>query len=124
MDEGDSKAATLPDGILLGKVTKTRGRATPTVKDEAAFLRWVQDNHPEEIEPTVRAAYRTKVLESAKVHGEAVDPSTAEVIPGVELGQGNPYISFRSAPGYQQVVAERWHEIAGPALLEADGGDQ
>lgn len=121
LDEGDSKAATLPDGITLGKVTKTRGRLTPTVIDETAFLRWVQENHPEEIEPQVRPAFRAKIIETTKSYGVAIDPSTCEVVPGVELRTGDPFISFRPARGYQQIVADRWEEIAGPSLLR--GGE-
>lgn len=122
MEEGDAKAATLPDGVRLGKVTKSGGKQTPTVTDEKAFLAWVQKNHPTEIETTVRPAFRDKVLASAKTHGTAVDTTTGEVIPGVELRTGNPYITFRSERGYQEVVAARWQEIAGPALLM--GGEQ
>jgi hypothetical protein len=120
LDEGDAKAASLPDGARLGKFTKTRGRATPTITDERKFLQWVQDRHPDEIEQTIRPAFRTKILDSAKKYGEAVDPTTGEVVPGIELRHGDPYISFRSEPGYQQLVAERWHEIVGPRLLDGD----
>lgn len=121
MDEGDSKSAMLPDGISLGKVSKTRGRSTPAVVNEMEFCRWVKENYPSEIEETVRPAFRTKMLDTAKAYGEAIDPSTGEVIPGVEYRHGDPYISFRSERGFEQVVAARWEEIAGPALLQ--GGD-
>jgi hypothetical protein len=120
LDEGDSKAANLPDGVRLGKFTKTRGRLTPTITDERKFLQWVQDRYPDEIEQTIRPAFRTKILDTAKKHGEAVDLSTGEVVPGIELRHGDPYISFRSEPGYQEVVAERWHEIVGPRLLDGE----
>lgn len=117
LDEGDSKAATLPDGSRLGKVTKVRGRQTAAVVDEREFLTWVQTRYPTEIEPTVRPAFREKLLSSAKTHGLAVDETTGEVIPGIELTTGEPYISFRSERGSQELIAAHWHEIAGPALL-------
>ncbi|MEU5258955.1 hypothetical protein [Amycolatopsis sp. NPDC021455] len=120
MDEGDSKAATLPDGVRLGKFTKTRGRTTPTVTNERALLDWVAEHCPEEIEQRIRPAFLDKIFDSVKRHGAAIDFATAEVIPGIEARYGNPYISFRGEPGYQAVVAERWHEIAGPRLLDGD----
>jgi len=120
LDEGDSKAANLSDGVRLGKFTKTRGRLAPTVTDEATLLKWVQAHYPDEIEPAIRPAFRTKLLDTAKKYGEAIDLSTGEVVPGIELRHGDPFISFRSEPGYQQVVAERWHELAGPRLLDGD----
>jgi len=120
LDEGDSKAATLPDGVRLGKITKTRGRVTPTVTDEAALLRWVQTNYPSEIQPTVRPAFLARIFDSLKTHGAPVDVRTGEVIPGIEARHGDPYVSFRSEPGYQEIVAKRWHELVGPRLLDGE----
>lgn len=118
MDEGDSKAATLEDGTRLGKVSKSRGRMIPRVADEKAFLTWVKSNYPSEITETVRESFKAKVFTSAKTHGAAVDEKTGEMIPGVELHQGDPFISFRGERGFQEVVAAKWSELIGPSLLE------
>lgn len=121
LDEGDAKAATLDDGTRLGKVFKVRGRLTPAVTNEAEFLAWVRKNHPSEITESVRPAYQAKVIASTKANGLPVDPATGEVVPGVELREGAPYISFRGERGYQEIIAQRWTDLVGPSLLEAGG---
>ena len=118
LDIGDAKAASLPDGTRLGKVTKAAGKATPQVVDEAAFLAWVQKNHPTEIQQSIRPAFREKILSTVKAHGQAVDDSTGEIVPGIELRQGNPYISFRSEPGYVDAITGQWNKLVDPALLD------
>lgn len=120
MDIGDAKAASLPDGTRLGKVTKASGKQTPQVVDEHAFLTWVQQNHPSEIQESVRPAFRDKILGTVKVHGQAVDDSTGEIVPGIELRLGDPYISFRSEHGYVDAIAGQWHDLVGPALLDGE----
>jgi hypothetical protein len=119
MNEGDSKAATLSDGTRLGKVSKVRGRETVQVVDEKAFTAWVTATYPTEIETNVRPAFREKVMSSAKAHGMAVDGKTGELIPGIEIACGSPYISYRSDKGSAEVIATRWQELAGPAFLLA-----
>lgn len=118
MDIGDSKAATLEDGALLGKVTKARGRKTPVVLDERQFVEWVSRNYPDEILRDVRPAFRDKILSTAKRYGEAIDPTSGEFVPGVGLREGDPYISYRAEPGSQEIISARWHDIAGPSLLD------
>jgi hypothetical protein len=119
MDVGDAKSAILADGTMLGKATKIRGRETPHVVDESAFLAWVQNRHPSEIVTAVRPAYRAKLLLSAKVNGMAVDGSTGEVVPGITVDTADPYISFRSEKGGSEVIAARWYDLVGPAFLTA-----
>lgn len=121
MDTGDSKAAALEDGTPLGKVTKSRGRQTPTVIDEPAFTAWVKARYPTEITETVRGSFTTRVLMSAKAYGAAVDESTGEVIPGVELRSGNPFISWRGDRGWEQVIAARWQELTQQAIALPGG---
>jgi hypothetical protein len=120
LDEGDSKAATLDDGTRLGKVSKSRGNQTPAVVDEQAFRRWVKKNYPTEIVESVAPAFQEKIFVATRSYGQPVDPATGEIVPGIELRLGNPYISFRSERGYEKVVAERWQELAGPLLLDGE----
>jgi len=121
LDEGDRKSAALEDGTKLGSVTKVAARKTPTVVDEGALARWVKKNRPDEIVETVRISYRNVLLGSAKTHGEAVDESTGEIVPGIEMREGNPYISYRAAEGAGAVIASRWQELIG-GVLEIEGG--
>lgn len=124
MDSGDSKAATLDDGTPLGKVYKSKGKTTPTVTDEAALLAWVRANHPDEIEETIRPAYRTALLETAKRYGEPVDETSGEIVPGIELRHGEPYVGFRGEKGYGETVAARWSELSPLALPELETGHE
>jgi hypothetical protein len=123
LDTGDSKAATLDDGTRLGKFTKVRGNTNAAITDSQALMAWVEKNYPGEMMQIIRPAFEHKLLESAKRHGAAVDPSTGEIVPGIDFVTNNPYISFRSEPGAYQAVADRWHEIATwPILEEGPGG--
>ncbi|WP_372663682.1 hypothetical protein [Amycolatopsis kentuckyensis] len=118
LDTGDSKAATLDDGTRLGKVTKAHGRVTAAVYSEPEFLAWVKQNYPDEVMTVVRPAFEHKILEATKKYNEAIDPNTGEEVPGVGLIAGNPYITYRAERGAVETIAERWHEIAGPSLLD------
>lgn len=118
LDVGDSKAATLDDGTRLGKVTKAHGRMSAVVYSEPEFLAWVRKNYPDEVMTIVRPAFESKILESAKKYNEPIDPATGEEVPGVGLVAGNPYITYRAERGAIEIIAARWHEIAGPSLLD------
>lgn len=120
LEDGDTKAARLDDGSLLGKVSRAQGRQTPAVVDEAALLAWVRRTHPTEIAESVRPAYRDQLLASAKRHGQAVDETTGELVPGVELRTGNPYLSFRSQPGYEQAILDYLSTVDLRHLLESN----
>lgn len=120
LEPGDTKAATLDDGTKLGKVSMASGRDTPTVVNERLFTKWVKENYPTEIIETVAATFQNQIFAAAKAYGAAVDPATGEVIPGVELRTGQPYISFRGERGYEQIVADRWQDLAGPLLLDGE----
>jgi hypothetical protein len=98
---------TLPDGSKLASISVAAGRTTARVADQEAFLEWVFENHPTQIETLkttrVRPAYERSVLESAKKAGEPID-STGEVVPGIEVGDGEPYLVTKLADGAHQRV--------------------
>lgn len=60
-----SAVITLPDGTPIGTVTLTEPNDSFQVVDDKAFLRWVEDNHPNEVEyvPTVRPSFKKMLLE-------------------------------------------------------------
>lgn len=95
------------DGVVLGTVALRAGRVSVTVTDDAAFTKWVQDRYPTEIVTVeaVRPAFRTKLIEYAKKHGEPVDPGSGEVVPGLQVAYGDPHLAV--AP-----TAEA-HDLAG-----------
>jgi hypothetical protein len=86
-------------GNSLGTVSLTVGRVSARVTDEAAFTAWVQRNHPDETVTVVRDSFRKKVLDSATGKAEHGDPTAVgpdgEVLPGVEVVHGLPYIMVR-----------------------------
>lgn len=113
MEPGDSKGVNLPaSSTRVGRVTLADGKTTVTVTDPAAFRNWVRDNHPTELEDQVRPAFTERVLSQAKV--------TGELPPGVDVRHGNPYLSFRKAPGADEAVAALWAEH-GLDLLQIEG---
>ncbi len=115
------------DGEPLGTVSRTRGRATARVADEAAYTAWVQLRYPDRVR-TVRVvdeAFTDRVLHTAKLTGTAVDTETGEVIPGVVVSEGEPGITVRP----NGVAKERMRALlAGAGLLALpaveDGGDE
>lgn len=83
------------DGTDFGTVVLAAGRRTAKVTDPAVFLAWVTARYPDEIVQTVRAAFQERLLAAATKAGDPVDVSTGELIPGVELTQGEPYLTTR-----------------------------
>jgi hypothetical protein len=82
-------------GTNMGAVTLAAGRSSARVTDERAFGRWVEDRYPTEVERIVRDAFRRRLLAEAAKAGDPVDTATGEVIPGVVVEQGDPYIVAR-----------------------------
>lgn len=101
---GDTLAAQW-DGELLGKATMTTGRTKLVVTDEAALLKWLYETHPSEIVSSPNPAYLRQLEERARSLGHAVD-SCGELVPGVELVQGDPYVSVRKQPDAPFLVAQ------------------
>lgn len=117
LEPGDAKAARLDDGTKLGKISVTEGRVSLTVANEQEFLQWVKANHPEEIVETVRPAFQRLVLDRAKQDGE--------LPPGVDVKQGNPFVSFRAEKGAGEVIGERWRELVMDVVaIEAQDAEQ
>lgn len=102
--------AVLPDGTAVATLTLAAGRATPKVVDEQAFLAWVAEKHPGEVEQRVRDSFRRRVLDDVE--------KTGEVPPGVEMVPGSPYVSCRFAPEGRAAVARAWAagELPDPIL--------
>lgn len=88
-----------------GPVTIGQREGKIEVTDEAAFLRWVKENRPDEIVEEVRASYRKSVLEDRLVvlKGEVFDKETGEPVPWAELGSpGAPYPTWTSTAAQRQ----------------------
>lgn len=104
LEPGDTLAAKW-DGQLLGKATMTAGRTKLVVTDEAKLLEWLQRNHPTEIVISPNPAY-LKALETLARDVGAVIDNQGEIVPGVELVHGDPYVSVRKEKDAPFVVAQ------------------
>jgi hypothetical protein len=111
-------AAELPDGTRIGTVKRSKARKTPVVKDPAAFLAWVVANRPDEIVQSVSDAFTKWALAQAKKHGAAVDPTTGEIIPGVEVVPGAPSYLVQPDVDMVPLVRAKFAELIGSGLLE------
>lgn len=107
------------DGTNLGAVSVSAGRAKAKVYDERAFLAWVAERHPGEVVQVVRESFAKRLLDAATIAGDPVDPATGEVIPGVEVAVGDPYLTVRPAAG----AVDRMREtLLATGLLQLPGG--
>lgn len=97
--------AVMPDGTHLGRVTVCKGKTAAKVTDYDALTEWVTEHHPHQVVTvtSVRPAFIASLLKSAQDAGEPVD-SSGEVVPGVEVFEGSPYLSTSLAHGAAEVV--------------------
>lgn len=95
-DADDAKAALMAELPVGGRfpvdghlVRVDQRKPAAQVVDEAALLEWVAANRADELEavPTIKPTFRNTIV---KLGG--TDPETGEVIPGVELVQGDPFV--------------------------------
>lgn len=97
MDDDDDKQKPIrdADGVELGTVTLTGGKEKATVTNEAALLEWVKVNRPDQLRSIVEPAYVKALLKQADKEGAAVDETTGEVIPGIDVETTNVSVSIR-----------------------------
>lgn len=104
LEVGDTVAGKW-HGQVVAKATMSKGRAKLVVTDEQALLDWVTDLHPTEVLCQVNPAFLKQLETRAKELGHPVD-SNGELVPGVELVEGEPSVSVRRADGAEMVIAE------------------
>jgi hypothetical protein len=104
LEPGDTLAAKW-DGQLLGKATMTAGRTKLVVTDERKLIEWLQYHHPDEIMMSANPAWLRQVEERARTLGQPVD-GAGELVPGVELVSGEPYVSVRKEKDSPFIVAQ------------------
>jgi len=83
--------AKLPDGTKIATITVSNPQPKPTITDEQAFARFVEDIAPDEVitVKVVRPAYAQKLLEEMEKRGaaEMIDPGNGEIldVDGIEM---------------------------------------
>lgn len=110
----------LPDGTVVATASACGATGkSASVTNPDAFVAWVMENYPGEIEVKVRDSFKTKVLAAAKSAGRPVDPATGQVVPGVRVGPPVPYVSVRPQAGSHAAIAAAWRagELTGIELV-------
>jgi hypothetical protein len=112
------------EGTDFGVVSWTSGAQIAVVDDPAALLDWVKARHPGEVVDAIRPAYLTKLLGDAGKAGTGVDLATGEVVPGIKVVTGEPYVQARPTKTAYARAADLVD--GGPLSLIAPppGGDQ
>ena len=81
MEAGDRVKIKADDGTDLGMVYVSDPKGTLRVVDEAAFVAWVQANHPDAIIPTVNPAWQRALLSAGcDANGEVPDGCETVVV--------------------------------------------
>lgn len=106
------------DGTTLATLSKAKGRTTAKV-DESVLLAWVKANRPDQIREVVAPAYIESLKKLAVEHGAAVDETTGEVIPGIEVDTSDPSVSTRPTADARALMRDL---LKGSPLLELAGG--
>ncbi|MET0415797.1 MAG: hypothetical protein ABW022_07230 [Actinoplanes sp.] len=108
------------DGTDLGALSIGCKKPAAKVTDERAFTSWVAERYPNELVQAVRDSFAKKLLDVASAAGEPVDAVTGEVIPGVEIVAGEPYLTVRPTAD----AKARMHQtLQASGLLQLRGGD-
>ncbi|TDD54538.1 hypothetical protein E1286_04935 [Nonomuraea terrae] len=118
---GDRTNAVLPDGTVAGSVGQAKGRTSARVTDREKFAAWVEETYPSEVETVtttaVRPAFEKAVLDVCKKAGHPVDVNGFEV-PGIEVGQGEPYTMTKVADGAEDAIAAAYQSGQLTQMLE------
>lgn len=121
MEPGEKMKATLPGGMPIGTVQRTELAKSVNV-NHTELLAWVRRNRPDQIEETVSPAYVAHLTAMCKTLGAAVDETTGEIIPGVELREGTS--SFRVTPSDdgREYILRKLRELADIGILDLPAG--
>lgn len=121
---------TVPTWRLPG-ITVSGSTTNPTVAitDEAAFLAWVAERYPTEVEQVtitrVRAAWQDRFLKEVIARGEPACDENGEVVPGLQWRPGGGFggISLRVDAETKAFIREHAEQIvAGVRPLELPSG--
>lgn len=119
LDPGDRKGAALDDGTKIGTISYSEGRKGAKVYAETAFYDYVAKHYPGEIVSVVRPSFvKTLFATGTEVDDELCDPKTGEMVPGVRVERGDPYVSVRQDDDAVRAIARAWQRGELPFLLD------
>lgn len=121
MEPGEKMKATLPGGMPIGTVQRTEVAKSVSI-NHTELLAWVRKNRPDQIEEQVSPTYVAHLQEMCRKHGVAVDETTGEIIPGVELRDGSS--SFRVTPSTEgrAYILQKLRELRDIGILDLPAG--
>lgn len=95
------------NGQDVGRASYVEGKPTLKVIDEAAFVEFVAENYPSEVETStfVNTAFEKSLLDGAKVVGDVVVDGNGLVISGVQQRVKAPYVSVSKSKDAREKVA-------------------
>lgn len=124
--------AYLPDSTKVGSVSLTGGSPEAKITDAEAYIAWARAAYPSEattrIVKDVREAFTRDLLAKMTAAGVAVDPTTGEEVPGVQIKATRARShSVRFGKQGRDLVAEAWRTgtlaaLALPALAAPEQG--
>jgi hypothetical protein len=103
LEDGDNLVGKIGN-VTIGKAYWTAGRQSLVLTNEAELLAWVEENHPTEIVRAVRPSFLTALTEMSKGKGGPVINRDGDVVPGVEIVQGDRYMTVRAGDDAVNVV--------------------
>lgn len=95
IDGGVERVRVTGDDAEYGTVVCVPGRKSAGIVDDAAFTAWVAARYPDQMVMSVRPSFRELLLGRATRLGDPVDKETGELIPGVTMRQGDPYLTVK-----------------------------
>jgi hypothetical protein len=108
-----SMQVTLPDGTPIATVTLIDPKPTTVVGNEAAFVAWVANRYPSEIETQVRVrlSWQRKFFSELDPSADLViDPRTGQTVEGLVTIPSSEPRSFclRPLPGGAREISRAW----------------
>jgi hypothetical protein len=108
-----SMRVTMPDDTPVATVTLIDPKPSIAVDDEAAFLVWVRDHYPDQIETQVRVrpSWQREFISNLDATSDQVaDPGTREAIKGlIALPASEPRsFALRPLPGGTREITRAW----------------
>lgn len=121
MEPGEKMKATLPGGIPIGTVQRTEVSKVVRIHNNE-LLPWVKKHRPDQIQEFVSVAYVAHLQELCKKHGVAVDETTGEIIPGVELHEGTSSFRINPSDDGRAYVLQKLRELSDIGILDLPAG--
>lgn len=111
-EQGTAPTWRLPQ---LATVTLPVSQESIVVSDAEALTKWVQANHPDEVETVtrVRPAFEQRLLAEAEPDGDVVTDGEGTVVPGLSVRPGGVPQSLRFVPtrDAKQVLGEAAEQV-------------